>query len=145
MIVYVAVAFLGGVLVIVSRQINGRLSISTSAMHSSFWNHCVGFAVLSVFAILFGGLFNEGPQDAPVWAYLGGPVGVAFIALSSWLVVQIGAVRTAMLIIAGQMVSGVVLDVVMGAPGAIWARVLGIALILAGMWLSAQKARAPKP
>jgi len=63
---------------------------------------------------------------------------VIFIAMSSWLVAKIGAVRTAMLIIAGQMVSGVVLDVVMGAPGALWARIFGVILIMAGMWLSMQ-------
>jgi transporter family-2 protein len=140
MIFYVISAFLAGVLVVLSRQINGRLALSTSAMHASFWNHLVGFAFVTFIALFFGGLFTEGAADAPLWAYLGGLAGVVFIALSSWLVVKIGAVSTAMLIIAGQMVSGVVLDVIMGAPGALWARIAGIALILAGMWLSAQKA-----
>ena len=140
MITYASVAFLAGVLVIVSRQINGRLALSTSAMHSSCWNHIVGFVFLTLIARVFGGLFTEGAKDVPLWAYAGGTIGVIFIAVSSWLVAKIGAVRTAMLIIAGQMVSGVVLDVVMGAPGALWARIGGISLILAGMWLSAQKA-----
>jgi len=140
-IFYAGVAFLGGVLVIVSRQINGRLSLSTSAMHASFWNHVVGLIFLSVIAVVvmaFGGPFAQGAQEAPAWAYLGGTIGVIFIAMSSWLVAKIGAVRTAMLIIAGQMVSGVVLDVVMGAPGALWARIFGVILIMAGMWLSMQ-------
>lgn len=146
MIFYAAVAFLGGVLVIVSRQINGRLALSTSAMHASFWNHVVGLVFLSVIALIvlvFGGPFADGAREAPAWAYLGGTIGVIFIAMSSWLVAKIGAVKTAMLIIAGQMVSGVVLDVIMGAPGALWARIGGILLILAGMWLSAQKAVDP--
>ncbi len=139
MIWFVLIAFLGGASVSLSRQINGRLSLSTSAMHASFWNHIVGFGLLSLMALAFGGLFAPGTAEAPYWAYLGGTIGVVFIALSSWLVAKIGAAQTALLIIAGQMISGVVLDIVMGAPGNPLARIIGVALILAGMWLSQRK------
>ncbi|MEY1554320.1 DMT family transporter [Yoonia sp. R2331] len=139
MIWFVLIAFLGGASVSLSRQINGRLSLSTSALHSSFWNHIVGLGLLTCMALVFGGLFTPGIADIPSWAYLGGTVGVVFIALSSWLVARIGAAQTALLIIAGQMISGVVLDIVMGAPGQPLARVAGVALILAGMWLSQKK------
>ena len=60
-------------------------------------------------------------------------MGVIFIAMGSWLIQRIGAAQTALMIIAGQMVSGVVLDVAMGSPGNVGARVLGVGLILAGM------------
>lgn len=141
MIWFVIIAFLGGASVSLSRQINGRLALSTSALHASWWNHVVGLALLSVMALIFGGLFTPGIADAPSWAYLGGTVGVVFIALSSWLVAKIGAAQTALLIIAGQMISGVVLDIAMGAPGSPLARVIGVALILAGMWLSQRPKR----
>ena len=133
MIVYAALAMLAGVLVSLSRQINGRLALSTSAMESSFWNHIVGLVFITVTALLVGGLFAGEPLTAPWWAYLGGVVGVVFIAMGSWLIQRIGAAQTALMIIAGQMVSGVVLDVAMGAPGNTWARVGGVGLILAGM------------
>ncbi len=136
MIWFAALAILAGVLVSLSRQINGRLALSTSAMESSFWNHIVGLAFITIVALLVGGLFAGEPQEAPWWAYLGGPVGVIFIAAGSWLIARIGAAQTALLIIAGQMVFGVVLDMAMGVPGALWARVLGVALILAGMWVA---------
>ncbi len=136
MILFAGLAILAGVLVSLSRQINGRLALSTSAMESSFWNHIVGLGFITAAALLFGGLFAGEPAQAPWWAYLGGPVGVIFIAAGSWLIAKIGAAQTAMLIIAGQMISGVVLDIVMGAPGNPWARTAGVALILAGMWVS---------
>lgn len=144
MIFFASIAFLAGVLVILSRQINGRLSLSTSALHSSFWNHIVGFAFLTLIALLFGGLFTEGARDVPAWAYLGGPIGVVFIAASSWLVTRIGAAQTALLIIAGQMVSGVLLDLFMGAPGNIAGRAIGVAFILIGMWLTHAPKVSPK-
>lgn len=136
MIFFASLAFLAGMLISVSRQINGRLALSTSAMESSFWNHIVGLGFITCAALIFGGLFAGEPTQAPWWAYLGGPVGVIFIAAGSWLIAKIGAAQTAMLIIAGQMISGVVLDIVMGAPGNPWARGAGVALILAGMWVS---------
>ncbi len=141
MLGYAALAFLAGVLVILSRQVNGRLSLSTSAMHSSLWNHLVGMIALSVVALFLGGLFPQDPAAIPYWAWAGGTVGVIFIAASSWLVVQIGAAQTALLIIAGQMVFGVALDLWLGAPGNPLARIAGVALILAGMWFSRQGRR----
>ena len=139
MMVYVACALLAGILVGLSRQINGRLSLSTSAMESSFWNHIVGLAFITVTALFIGGLFAGTPQNTPWWAYLGGPVGVLFIATGSWLIARIGAAQTALLIIAGQMISGVVLDIVLGNAGNSIARTLGIALIIGGMWVGQRK------
>lgn len=136
MIWFATLAILAGVLVSLSRQINGRLALSTSAMESSFWNHVVGLVFITVIALLIGGLFAGTPEASPWWAYLGGPVGVVFIAAGSWLISRIGAAQTALLIIAGQMISGVVIDIIMGAPGDVWARSLGVAFILAGMWVA---------
>lgn len=136
MIFFAGLAILAGALVGLSRQINGRLALSTSAMESSFWNHTVGLVFITVVALLLGGLFAGEPQNAPWWAYFGGPLGVIFIAAGSWLIARIGAAQTALLIIAGQMVFGVLLDMALGAPGNLWARVVGVALILSGMWIA---------
>ncbi|MEJ6397146.1 DMT family transporter [Yoonia sp. 208BN28-4] len=136
MVGFAALAVLAGVLVSLSRQINGRLALSTSALHSSWWNHIVGLVFITVVGLLAGSLFAGDPAAAPWWAYLGGVIGVVFIAAGSWLIARIGAAQTAMLIIAGQMISGVVLDIVMGTAGNPTARIIGVALILAGMWVA---------
>lgn len=129
-------ALLAGILVSLSRQINGRLALSTTALTASFWNHAVGFAVLCVIGLVIGGLWPQGALDAPWYAYLGGIIGVVFVASGSWLIARIGAINTAMLVIGGQMVSGVLLDLARGATGSLFANVLGVALILAGMALT---------
>lgn len=136
MIWFVALALLAGVLVSLSRQINGRLALSTSALHSSWWNHLVGLVFITIAGLLAGSLFAGDPAAAPWWAYLGGVIGVVFIAAGSWLIARIGAAQTAMLIIAGQMVSGVVIDIMLGTAGHAAARIIGVALILAGMWVA---------
>lgn len=137
----IVLALAGGALVSLSRSLNGRLALGTSPLRSSAWNHAVGFAALSIVALAFGGLMPDGWPRAPWTAWAGGPLGVVFVALGSYLVARIGAAVTAMLVIAGQMVSGVVLDLAQGAAGAIWLQAPGVVLILAGVWLS--QARRP--
>lgn len=122
-----------GVLIGVSRSVNGRLSLSTTPLIASFWNHIVGFAFLSAVALIFGGLLPNGWPDAPLTAWAGGTVGVLFVASGSWLVARIGATMTAMLVIAGQMVSGVVIDLLIGRAEGLGIKAAGVALILGGM------------
>ena len=131
MIAWIAMAFTGGVFVALSRQINGRLSLSNSPLIASFWNHIVGFAVLTIIGLIVGGLIPPGAADAPWLAFIGGPIGVVFIA----------SVNTALLVISGQMVSGVVLDLFGDHPPKLWASALGILLIIAGMVLTQRRGR----
>jgi bacterial/archaeal transporter family-2 protein len=129
----VALALVAGSLVSLSRQLNGRLALATSPLVSSFWNHVVGLAVLVLSGLVFGGLWPDGLASAPWTAWIGGPIGVVFIAASSWAVARVGASNTALLVIAGQMVSGVLLDLAQGASGSALARATGVALIIAGV------------
>ena len=138
MMLFAVLAFAAGLLVILSRQINGRLALSTSPLQSSFWNHIVGLAALVPVGLIAGGLWPDGLWTAPWQAWIGGPLGVLFIAAGSWLVARIGAINTALLVISGQMVSGVMLDLLQGAPGLIWVRTAGVGLILAGMALTSR-------
>lgn len=141
MTVFILLACLGGILVGLSRQLNGRLSISTTPLIASFWNHAVGFAVLTVLGLFVGGLLPAGAGEAPWYAYLGGPIGVIFVAAGSWAIARIGAVNSALLIIGGQMVTGVALDYVSAAPTSFWANATGIVLIIGGMVLSRRRSK----
>lgn len=139
----IAMAVLAGALIGLSRQVNGRLSLSRGALGASFWNHLVGALALLMAALLLA--LAAAPPDlaalarVPAWAWAGGPIGVLFVAAGSWLVGRLGAARTALLVIAGQMVSGALLDTLRlgwdGAP----ARALGVAVILAGVLLASER------
>ncbi|KQT46123.1 hypothetical protein ASG47_14425 [Devosia sp. Leaf420] len=139
MILPLIAAFSAGVLVILSRQVNGRMSMSSTPMISSFWNHVVGFVVLTLIGLLVGGLIPANISEMPWWIFTGGAIGVVFVASGSWLITRIGAVNSTLLVIAGQMVFGVIFDLLRGAPVTIWASALGIVLILAGMALTQRR------
>ncbi|NGP18139.1 DMT family transporter [Devosia aurantiaca] len=139
MIVPIIFAFTAGLLVILSRQVNGRLSLSTSPLISSFWNHIVGFIFLSLVGLVIGGLIPPNIGEIPWWVFFGGPIGVIFVAAGSWLITRIGAINSTLLVISGQMVSGVLFDWARGIPVTLWASALGIVLIIAGMALTQRK------
>ncbi|HWU18450.1 MAG TPA: DMT family transporter [Devosia sp.] len=139
MITPILYAVLAGLLVGLSRQLNGRLALSGSPLIASFWNHLVGFVALTALGLAIGGLLPASAADAPWHAYIGGPIGVVFVASGSWLIPRIGAVNTALLVIGGQMVSGVVLDLARGTPSTLWASALGVVLILGGMALTQRR------
>ena len=71
--------------------------------------------------------------------FIGGTIGVIFVASGSWLIARIGAINTAMLVIGGQMISGVLLDLARGASQNLTASIAGVALILAGMALTQKR------
>lgn len=135
----IILALLGGVLVSVSRQLNGRLSLSTSPLLASFWNHVIGFGFLTIVGLVIGGLLPPGIEQIPWYVWLGGPIGVIFVASGSWLIAKIGAVNTALLVIGGQMVSGVALDLLRGVPVHLPVSAAGVALILAGVALTQRR------
>jgi len=139
MIIPILAAFAAGLLVILSRQVNGRLSMSTTPLISSFWNHFVGFVFLTAVGLVLGGLIPANIADMPWWIYTGGAIGVVFVAAGSWLITRIGAVNSTLLVIAGQMVFGIIFDLLRGAPVTIWAAALGVTLILAGMALTQRR------
>ena len=135
----IAAALLAGVAVSLSRAVNGRLSLATSPLVSSFWNHIVGAIALTAVAVVGPGMIPASAATAPWYAWIGGPIGVVFIALGSLLVARIGAALTALLVISGNMVSGVLLDLLRGTPGDLPLKSAGVALILAGMWLAQRR------
>lgn len=139
MIIPILAAFGAGLLVILSRQVNGRLSLSSTPMISSFWNHIVGFVVLTVLGLVIGGLIPSNLAEIPWWVFSGGAIGVIFVASGSWLITRIGAVNSTLLVISGQMVSGVIFDLLRGAPVTLWASAAGVILIIAGMALTQRK------
>lgn len=141
MIEAVILAFGAGTLVGVSRLLNGRLATSTSALFASFCNHIVGFVLLTALGLAIGGLIGEGAFSGPWYLYFGGPVGVVFVALSAWVIGHIGATRSTMLIIAGQVVGGVVLDWAVNGTAVSPVALGGIVLIVAGVAV-AQRQRA---
>ena len=75
----------------------------------------------------------------PAWAWFGGLLGAFYVAISTIVAAQVGATTLLVLTVAGQLAMALVLDHFgwLGLPEnpITWGRVVGVALLCAGVWL----------
>lgn len=138
----VLLAVSAGLGISVQQAVNARVSVAAkSPMVAATVNFTVGFtALFAVFCLLLAvGAAEFGTWPTQWWLYLGGPAGVAFIALAAWAVRGLGVLAFSLLGIAGQLLGAVVTDLVW--PGAEqtlgWPQWVGLALIAVAVWLAA--------
>lgn len=135
---------LAGIAVAWQQAVNGLVGRATgSPLTATLVNFTVGtVALLAVFAvdIVIRGLPAGSPPTEP-WLYLGGPIGVAFIAIAAAVVEFTGVLLLGLATIAGQVVGAVLLDVVLptaaSRPDA--TTLLGAALALIAVLLAARR------
>jgi len=114
-IVAVAVSFVAGVNIVLSRTLNAKLSDLTSVRVSTFYNYFIGLCVsLLVFALLGRGEITLSAFTLyPNWyIYLGGILGVCVVLLGNVVVVKVSAFYLTLFIFIGQVFSGVLIDVI---------------------------------
>lgn len=143
----VAVAFsvLAGLGIAVQQAINGRVAqTSGHAMSATFVNFAFGTAGLVLALACRTVVDGEGfpsVTGAPWWSYLGGALGIVFIAIAAWVVPILGVLLFALLSIAGQLSGALLLDVVAPTPGASlgWHLVAGVVLAFGAVALAARR------
>lgn len=137
MIAYICIAVFNGLIVGTSRAINSRLSIDVGVFKASFWNHLVGFVFLASVLLIKGGFgFDIVDNNIPMFTYLGGFFGALFVAVNSYVFARIGAIKTVLLVISGQMICSVLIDYKSGDLFSTLGQLLGVAIILVGVYLA---------
>jgi len=106
-------ALANGILIGLVRVVNGRLTISKGPVKSSFWNHLVGFILLTGF-MLFSFDFSGGIGDVPVIVFFGGVIGALYVAVNSYIVPKLGATMATLMVISGQLIASTAIDVYRG-------------------------------
>jgi transporter family-2 protein len=106
--------FVSGVGVGGQQAVNGQVrSVAGSAFTATFGNFLVGAALLLVVAVIHTAIVGW-PAQFPVapWLYLGGTVGVAFIAAQTVIVRATGVLLMGLAVLSGQLVTAVAFDLV---------------------------------
>jgi len=124
--------FLAGIGIGWQQAVNGQVrEVAHSPLTATFINFAVGTTVLLVITLIHS--VSAGWPDAmPTswWLYLGGPIGVVFIAGAAVLVRITGVLLLGLSMIAGQLLASVVIDLVVPVAGqVISATTLGSAAI----------------
>ncbi|MFG1776165.1 DMT family transporter [Micromonospora sp. NPDC049048] len=133
---------LAGVAVAWQQAVNGRVRMASgSALTATLVNFTVGTAALLVaFAVdLAVRGWPTGSPPAEPWLYLGGPIGIVFIAIAAAIVRFTGVLLLGLSTIAGQIVGAVLLDLLLptaaSRPDAV--TLLGAALALVAVMIAA--------
>jgi len=135
----ILLAFFNGILIVVNRVLNAKLGLYLSATGASFWNHSVGFVTLTLLVPFYNDSSNIETTGIPYYLFLGGIVGACYVGISSFILPKIGATKTTVLVVAGQIIVGTIFDILLGNIVSINTTLLGILLVIIGVWIGTIK------
>jgi bacterial/archaeal transporter family-2 protein len=138
-------AVIAGVLIAVQQAMNANVGRAAGSPMTAAWvNFLFGTlglaAALGIGITLFTGQWTALP-GTPWWMYLGGTIGLIFIAAAAWVVPIIGVLIFALASIAGQLFGALALDLILPAPGSVvtWNLIAGVLLALVAVVLSGRR------
>jgi transporter family-2 protein len=144
----VALVLVGGAAVAVQPALNGQVALRTGdPLAATAVNFAVGLSALVVALGIEHVVGHGWSTPPPPWEqpllWLGGPVGVLFIASATIVVKPLGVLLFGLLNIAGQLTGSLVSDLVFPTPGTVvgWQLLAGVALTAASVLLAATRPR----
>jgi len=110
---YIILAILCGCITIISMIINSHLSKEIGVFQGTLINYVVGLISTILLLIIVRDPINlsfDSYNKIPVWALLGGLLGVIVVASSNVVIPKIPTIYTTLLIFMGQLFTGILID-----------------------------------
>lgn len=109
---YLILAILAGVTVVLGRILNAKLAEKIGTVQATVINYVVGifFSVIFLLIMNKGFSFSAPSSHIPLWAYLGGILGVAIIMISNYTTPRVPAFYLTLLVFLGQLAVGILID-----------------------------------
>ena len=132
-------ALIAGALVGVQRALNGQINeYSQNSYTTSLLNFITGTSFLTLLIIILIALGRVELQPLPVgpwWIYIGGVIGVVYIAATSLIVQHLGVLTFTLFSVGGQLIASLLLDIYSPTQGVSvsWYLVSGIAMTYIGV------------
>jgi len=139
-ILIILIGLAGGIAVGLQSPLASMISQRIGTFESVFIVH-VGGAIIALIPLLFYGGGKLGQWRSVPWYALGaGVFGLVVIGAISYMIPRIGVAASITTIVAGQLLVGVILDT-FGLLDAVAkpldvTRILGLAVVMAGVWLT---------
>lgn len=136
MIAVGVVVFAAGMILCIQQAGNGSVTaLSGNPLFASLTSVMGGGAgisliVLGAWAVGALGDVSFPPVSEYWWAYLGGPLGAGVVVGAAWAVRHLGTFRLTLAVVAGQMVTAMILDA-FGTTGLSWPTVVASAVVVA--------------
>jgi len=139
----ILLALFNGLLIVTNRVLNARLGLHISGAGAAFWNHLVGFLFLALMMLFFTEDGGNNFSGIPFYLFLGGLIGAGYVAINSFVMPRVGATKATVLVIAGQIVIGTMIDVANDKISNLTMTIVGITLVVLGMWVGHKKVNDP--
>lgn len=101
---------IGGITLSAQSSINGTFSRKAGTIETTFLTFITGTMFLTIFIIFFGSGNILALLEAPKWQLSAAFLGTMYLLLTVMAVPRIGVIATTIAAIAGQLVSGVIID-----------------------------------
>jgi transporter family-2 protein len=116
-------AFFAGSWVGVQRALNGRINSHSNKSFATSWLNFITGTSFLLFLLLLRSLFTDHSilnfQTAPWWMFLGGSIGVVYIALSSHIVQHLGVLEFTLFSVGGMLIGSLLIDLLFPTPGTV--------------------------
>ena len=144
--VFMLIAFLVGAGLVIQVGLNMAVSRALGgAVYGTLANFLIGTTAIAVFMLLTRQSWpaREAFASVPAWAWLGGLFGALYVGVATFAGPRLGALLLLALTVAGQMLASVIVDHfgLLGFPQhpVSLGRVVGIVLLISGIWLVAPR------
>ena len=143
-IIALGLAFFAGSWVGVQRALNGRINSHSNKSFATSWLNFITGTSFLLLLLLLRSLFTDHSilnfQTAPLWVFLGGSIGVIYIALSSHIVQHLGVLEFTLFSVGGMLIGSLLIDLLLPTPGTVISPFLiaGIALTYLGVVVNGQ-------
>ena len=109
-------SFAAGISLVLSRMLSASFSRASSAVAGSFMTHMIGLpaAVLLLFLVAKNEIGSFSLMNIPLWMYTGGILGIFILAITNITLSKVSALNVTLLIFVGQVLSGAVIDFIIG-------------------------------
>lgn len=108
---YILISMLAGVIIVVSRVLNTRLSEKIGLIESSYFNYLTAALTSLILFIIIGENFSfSSLNGTPFYAYLGGFLGVIIVILNSVVTPKMSSFYVTLLVFIAQLFSGIAID-----------------------------------
>lgn len=112
-LIYLILAILGGVSIVVARSVNSKLATHIGIFEGTLFNYITGLVTSIIVFIISGNLGSVkdiGNSNIPLWAYVGGLIGIMVVTLSSFVATKISVFYLTIIMFIGQIFTGVAVD-----------------------------------
>lgn len=112
-LIYLILAILGGVSIVVARTINSKLATHIGIFEGTLFNYITGLLTSIIVFLISGNLSSIkdiGNSNIPLWAYVGGLIGIIVVTLSSFVATKISVFYLTIIMFIGQIFTGVLVD-----------------------------------